>query len=68
MTMTSTRTKTGDSSLGTASVARLAAGTALAALCVTVPGSSWSLPSQAVAIAALGLALAMLVRGFELRA
>ena len=67
--MLSTRTETGAaSSLGPATVVRLVAGAALAVLCVAMLGSRWHLASPAAAIAALGLALAMLVRGFELRA
>jgi hypothetical protein len=68
MTMMSTNTETGGSSLGPATAARLAVGMALAALGVAMPGGNWDLASSATGIAALGLALAMLVRGFELRA
>jgi len=66
--MTSTRAETSSSLLGTTTVARLAVGAALAALCVAMLGGSWSLASPAAGITALGLALAMLVRGCELRA
>ena len=66
--MTITTTETRASSLGPSTAARLAAGTALAASCVAMLGSSWNLASQAIGIVAIGLALAMLVRGFELRA
>jgi len=68
MTMMSTKAETSGSSLGPATAARLAAGMALAALCVAMPGGSWDLASSATGVAALGLALAMLVRGLELRA
>jgi dolichyl-phosphate beta-glucosyltransferase len=68
MSMTSTKTESDGSSLGYSTAVRLAAGIALAALCVAWLGGSWHLASPAAGIAALGLALATLVRGLELRA
>lgn len=56
------------SSLVPASVPRLAAGLAVAATIPFFLADSWQLTAPAAAITVLGLILAMLVRGFELRA
>jgi len=66
--MTFTGSESRGSSLGPATAARLAAGVALAALCAAMLGGGWRLGWPAAGIAAFGLAVAMLVRGFELRA
>lgn len=55
-------------SFGPASAIRLAAGCALAVAVLVLFAENWQLTTPAAGIAGLGLLLAMLVRGFELRA
>ena len=56
------------SPLGRSSLIRLASGTALAIVCVLALDVQWRLSAAPAAILGLGMGLAALLRGFELRA
>jgi len=59
---------TAASLLGPSSLIRLASGTALAVVCVLAVDVQWRLSAAPAVILGLGMALATLIRGFELRA